>query len=246
MINWSKNKPKINLVIDAIMFLLLMAIAGLGLLMKYVLVPGYRRIGLYDNNVEHYFLGLTRHDWGSIHLWLSFVFLFLLSLHLILHWKLIVCIFRQIISGKRQQTILAIFIGTAGLFLLLYPLFIKPEEGEFMRKYRHRSIPPLYPDRNLKTSQSGQQNINKKIYTTPEYYQKKRAKPGNYQTGIIRVYNYMTLDEISENYNISPHLLAAELDIPANETGEKIVVLRRKYKFLLSDVRKAVKTLQEQ
>jgi hypothetical protein len=34
------DKSKINFIINALMFLCLMAMAGLGLLMKYVLVPG--------------------------------------------------------------------------------------------------------------------------------------------------------------------------------------------------------------
>ncbi|MDO8745939.1 MAG: hypothetical protein Q7J76_12610 [Candidatus Brocadiaceae bacterium] len=34
------NKSKISLVIDALMFLCVMAIAGIGFLMKFVLLPG--------------------------------------------------------------------------------------------------------------------------------------------------------------------------------------------------------------
>ena len=92
--NWCKDKSKLNLVIDAIMLVLLMAIAGLGFLIKYVLVPGYKRNALYQGDVELYFMGLTRHEWGSIHLWLSYVFLALMILHIFFHWKMITCIFR--------------------------------------------------------------------------------------------------------------------------------------------------------
>jgi len=37
------NKSKLNFVIDAVMFLVLMAMAGLGFLMNYVLIPGKER-----------------------------------------------------------------------------------------------------------------------------------------------------------------------------------------------------------
>lgn len=31
--------------------------------------------------------GLTRHEWGSLHFWISLVFLAAIALHLSLHWK---------------------------------------------------------------------------------------------------------------------------------------------------------------
>jgi hypothetical protein len=64
MKSWSKTKPKLNLVIDAIMFIDLMAVAGLGFLMKYVLLPGYKINEVYGSGVELSFLGLDRHQWG--------------------------------------------------------------------------------------------------------------------------------------------------------------------------------------
>ena len=39
MILFSNNKSKLNLIIDIIMLLLLIPVSGIGLLMKYVLVP---------------------------------------------------------------------------------------------------------------------------------------------------------------------------------------------------------------
>ena len=36
-------KGRLNLIVDALMFLLMAAVAGLGFLMKYVLVPGKER-----------------------------------------------------------------------------------------------------------------------------------------------------------------------------------------------------------
>jgi hypothetical protein len=71
MKSWSKTKPKLNLVIDAIMFIDLMAVAGLGFLMKYVLLPGYKINEVYGSGVELSFLGLDRHQWGPIHLILA-------------------------------------------------------------------------------------------------------------------------------------------------------------------------------
>jgi len=51
------EKSKLNLVIDALLLLCLAAIAGIGLLIKYVLVPGYQRWEIYGRNVSLFLLG---------------------------------------------------------------------------------------------------------------------------------------------------------------------------------------------
>ena len=58
----SIDKSKLNLIIDVIMLLLMMPIAGIGFMMKYVLVPGFERNVLYGNNVDLEFWGQTRHQ----------------------------------------------------------------------------------------------------------------------------------------------------------------------------------------
>jgi hypothetical protein len=137
MVNWCKDKPKINLTIDTIMFVVLMAIVGIGFLMKYVLVPGYIRNLMYDGNINLYFLGLNRHGWGSIHLWLSFLLLFLLAFHIILHWKMIVCIFQRMVPIKRWRIVISVIIVGIGLFMALFPFLIKPKQ--LLREPRHRN-----------------------------------------------------------------------------------------------------------
>lgn len=130
-----KDKPKLNLLIDAVMFVVLMCVAGLGFLIKFVLIPGYKRNLIYGQDVELYFLKLDRHEWGSIHLWLNFLFLFLLLLHILLHWKNIVCIFQQIVTGISMRRGIAISIGAMGLILAVAPLFIRPDVGPLPRQH---------------------------------------------------------------------------------------------------------------
>jgi hypothetical protein len=239
------HKTKINLVIDTVMFLLLMAIAGLGLLMKYLLIPRSERTGIFDNDVELYFFGLDRHDWGSIHLWLSFIFLFLILIHLILHWKMIVCLYRQLVPRRILRISLAVFVFVAGFCLLFFSLFIKPEERPFIRKHRHwntssQSLKGMPAER-----QSDVENKDAAEYSTYRMVQQRREATQMNRPEIIRVSNIMTLDEVSEKYNISAEKLASELDIPVSEMRQKIGVLRKEYGFLLSDVRKAVILLKE-
>jgi hypothetical protein len=120
------DKNKWNFIIDAIMFVAMAAIAGLGFLMKYVLVNSKERVAIYGRPVDLNFLGLGRHEWGAVHLYLSFALLALLVLHIVLHWKLIVALYRRYVPSPRLR--LGITIAFAVLFALLFvgPLFVKP------------------------------------------------------------------------------------------------------------------------
>ena len=97
------NKAKLNFVIDALMFLCMTAIAGLGFLMKYVLLPGRESTIKYGRRVDLSLLGLDRHDWGAIHLYLGFLLLALLVLHIVLHWNMIPGLFARLVATSRQR-----------------------------------------------------------------------------------------------------------------------------------------------
>jgi hypothetical protein len=126
------DKPKLNFIFDALMFLVMMAMAGLGFLMKYVLIPGKERWVKYGRNVDLTLLGWDRHDWGDLHLYLGFTLLGLLILHIILHWKQIVGLFQRLIPPERRTLILLVFLLLAAL-LIYFPFLMTPEVGELGR-----------------------------------------------------------------------------------------------------------------
>ncbi len=126
------DKPKLNFIIDALMFLVMMAMAGLGFLMKYVLIPGKERWVKYGRNVDLTLLGWDRHDWGALHLYLGFTLLGLLILHIILHWKQIVGLFQRFIPSERRTLVLLVFMLLAVL-LIYFPFLVTPEVGELGR-----------------------------------------------------------------------------------------------------------------
>ena len=123
------GKGKLNLIIDALMFILLMAIAGLGFLMEYVLIPGKETFAVYGRHVELYLWGMDRHDWGTIHLdppspsGASVI-------HIILHWQMIVGLFGRLIASPKVRTRIAFAILLLTVILLLFPLPGYPEVQE--------------------------------------------------------------------------------------------------------------------
>jgi hypothetical protein len=124
------ERVKINFVIDALMFLCLMAIAGLGFLMKYVLIPGKDTWRVYGRHVELYLWGMDRHDWGAIHLYLAFTLLGLLVIHLILHWNMIVGLYGKLIANARIRTRLAFAFLLITVLLLYFPFLFTPQVQE--------------------------------------------------------------------------------------------------------------------
>jgi hypothetical protein len=132
------NRSKLNLIIDGLMFLAMAAIAGLGFLIKYVMPPGPEKIMKYGRNVTLLFLGMDRHGWGAIHLAIAFIFLGLLALHIILHWRVTVNMSRKLITGKAGRAIAAVAFVVISLFLVSFSLLVKPVVEEGGHGSRHR------------------------------------------------------------------------------------------------------------
>jgi len=88
--------------VSVFMLILMAAVAGIGFLMKWVLPPG---------SGPSLILGMTRHEWGTVHLWLSLALLGLLVLHIWLGWPQITCRFRLWIRSARA---LGSGVGIAG------------------------------------------------------------------------------------------------------------------------------------
>ena len=124
------GKAKINFIIDALMLLAGSLLAGTGFLMKLVLIPGKDRFAVYGRNVDLFFLGLERHEWGTLHLWLAFALLALLAVHIALHLSWIVAMARTMIAGRSAQKILAtVFLALCILFAL-FAFAVQPEVRE--------------------------------------------------------------------------------------------------------------------
>jgi hypothetical protein len=123
------DRSKLNFVIDALMFLTLMAIAGLGFLMKYTLPPGREVTASQGRNLYLTWLGWDRHDWGEVHFYLAFTLLSLLAIHLILHWSLIVGLFARLIPDPQRRRRVALIFLLVGLLLIYFPFLVTPEEG---------------------------------------------------------------------------------------------------------------------
>ena len=121
------TKSNLKFIIDALMFLCMMAIGGLGFLMKFILLSGQEAQLKYGSKVEVYFLGLNKHDWGEIHLYIAFGLGALLLLHIILNWTQVLHMFHRFIEVNIARKIITVVFIVVSIILLLFAFVIEPD-----------------------------------------------------------------------------------------------------------------------
>ena len=120
------NKSNINFTIDALMFLCMAALGGIGLLMKYILLSGQEAQLKYGAKVELFFLGQGKHEWGNIHLIIGCVLVGLLILHIYLHWTQTVIMYRKLIGSQLTRRVVLVVFVIVCILLLILPFIIEP------------------------------------------------------------------------------------------------------------------------
>ena len=121
------DKPKLNFIIDALMFFCLLSMAGLGFLIRYRLPSGRDAWAKYGSNRQFSWLGWDRHDWGDIHLYLAFTLLGLLAVHVVLHWQQILGLFQRLVPTPRRRYRIALIFLLLSLLLIYFPFLITPD-----------------------------------------------------------------------------------------------------------------------
>ena len=148
------------LILDGFMAIQLSAMVGIGLLMKFVLVPGQERNVLYGRGTALYVLGLDRHEWGTIHLGIGVSFLALLVLHIGLHWNRILGLLGGVSRSAAVRATILVGVLLLAIAIASFPLWVAPEvepgkSGEDHR-WGQREDRRLEPQRG--TRPSGGQN----------------------------------------------------------------------------------------
>jgi hypothetical protein len=102
------KRPKLNFIIDIIAFFAFVLLTTTGILMRYILPPGSGKYALIWN--------MDRHEWGTIHFWISILFFSILALHLFTHWKWIV----SLVKGRpKDQTGYRAGLGIVGVLAII-------------------------------------------------------------------------------------------------------------------------------
>lgn len=78
------SRTIINIIVDVAAALLFLGMIATGYILRFILPPG--------SNRAFSLWGLTHHQYGDLHFWISFSLLAVLVIHLMLHWKWIVTV----------------------------------------------------------------------------------------------------------------------------------------------------------
>jgi hypothetical protein len=91
------RRTQFNALVDAAAMVAFMLLASTGFVLQHQLPPGSGELtgrgmgrGAMQRSVELLW-GATRHEWGTVHYWIAWALVLILSVHLVLHWKWIVC-----------------------------------------------------------------------------------------------------------------------------------------------------------
>ncbi len=120
------NRTILNLLIDICTAALFLLMAATGYLLCFPMPPGTNK------TVELW--GLTRHQWGSIHAWISLGLIALLLVHVTLHWNWIASVVgKQFRASKAKPnlirsglTVFSIIAGALALFAWTAHLEVRP------------------------------------------------------------------------------------------------------------------------
>ena len=217
------------------------AIAGIGLLMKYVLIPGEDRWIKYGKNVELYVFNMDRHEWGAIHLVIAFVLLGLLLLHTILHWKLILSLFRKLINGTLARKLAtSIFVFTSAL-LFLFAFIVKPEIGEIIQGQGRLVTDEKIISETEITDMGDNNAVIKDISKDTLQDAEESHERHNRSDREIEIRGYMTIGEVSLANDVPSNYIKKKLIIPETVSdNQSLGVLRREYGFRMSDIEKII------
>jgi len=244
------DKPRINFIIDLAMLIVFAALIGVGLLIKFTLIPGQERWLVFGRNFELTFWGLDRHEWGSIHLILGGLFFILFILHIVFHWNIIKCLFRKYIPSGALRTFTVVSSLLLSVVLILFPFFVKPERESIFRGEGRINLENM--DLNLNDSirvnlkKPKKFSHDKKLEMQIEEQQRGEETGKKSRLKEHEIHGSMSLDEIAEHYSIQPGSLRKELGIPPQISGkEKMGRLKRRYGFTMEELRETVQTLQD-
>ncbi len=246
------KKSTVNFIINAILFLCMAAITGIGFLIKYVLIPGSERWEKYGQNVELSIWGMDRHEWAYIHLVIGFVILGLVLLHIVLHWNMVMSVYHRLFKKKAIYSVLSLAFIMIGIIIMVAPFFMKAqisehgegrnEKQEFRSKQNHHNQQEKQSDKT-KTGISVNKEMQKNKNQGQEKQELVQHDKNNHEHdgSSLEIRGFMTLIDVSKKYHISTDVLKTELGIPkASSNTEKLGKLKKKYGFKMSDIEKII------
>jgi hypothetical protein len=251
--------------VDTLMVLCLLGIILIGLLMAFVIPEG--RLG---DGQSKYFLGLHRHQWGAIHLYLSLAFAALAIVHIVLAWSWIKGKAGGLFGKGRTAALALTALAALAVPFVFWLATSKndPAYAEFGTGRGRQSLRigeparslPEHPPATGPVAGPGAPPIRAampaldasaepgKAKAVPEEGHGDRTVAGRMEAGTAEVVitGQMTLREVARATGIAAGDIAARLGLPAGASADTTIGrLRKSYGFEMQGLRDAVSELLE-
>jgi hypothetical protein len=198
--------------VDTLLFICIFGISFIGVLLAFFLAEGPTAL-----EREKYFLGLHRHQWGDIHLYISLAFVFLVVIHLILSWAWIKGKAKALFS-KGWRIFLTLTVFSAVLVLVLFWAFT-PKNSQKYSGYGARSG-----------------SVSERPLVLEELMDRDR--------GVVTITGKLTLEDVEHITGVSPGDLLDGLGLPSKTPhDETLGQLRKKYGFDMFEFREILTDL---
>lgn len=212
------RRSSLNLLIDALATLVMLALIATGLVVRYILPAGSGGHGRGGGLV---LWGLDRHGWGDVHFWLAVAIGVLMVLHVALHWRWVCTIIREVFRhGEQAGPVGSQKLNLYGVaFLAAVMLLI----GGFLFVARM----------NVETGEGARSRSGQAVHS--EHDDEAHPKGG------LDVRGSMTLQEVADGAGLTVDQLKEWLGLPASVGGdERLGRLKQAYGIEIADVRRVL------
>jgi hypothetical protein len=104
------KRTALNLLIDFLAAACFIGMIATGYLLHFPLPPG--------TNKSLVLWGLSRHQWGEVHFWISLALLMVLMIHLVLHWQWVVSVAARQFGAKENCRVSSLRSGMVTLLVM--------------------------------------------------------------------------------------------------------------------------------
>jgi len=233
-----------NFWIDLISFLLMLGLIATGLLIYYVMPPGTGGCGAGGLKLW----GMDRHGYGKYHFYIALALMFLMLIHVILHWKWACNTWNNLLGVKKTAS------GRGSLVGILILLLIVGAMGGGLYWAKGQIKPGLKGGRHERTANQGNTTCSQGASCTQNTtcsqgascsLNKKPPVPKESSlTGEIHIdrMGQKNLKEISQMTGIPVERFIQELKLPAHvDTKTQLGQLRRQYEFEMRKVKEVIR-----
>ncbi|MBN1221758.1 MAG: DUF4405 domain-containing protein [Candidatus Aminicenantes bacterium] len=199
-------------IVDTLLFLCIFGISFIGILLAFFLPKGPS-----VSESQKYLLGLHRHQWGDIHMYLSLAFVVLVIIHLTLAWSWIKGKSKNLFKGS-WRTVLVSTIASAFIVVVLF-WFFTPKNS---RRYADYG--------------SGSGGAVRETFYPEDYVDRE----GEW----ITITGQLTLENIEQITGVASEEIIEALSLPSSTSrDETLGQLRKKYGITLVEFRDIVTDL---